>query len=158
MLFLPPISADRLTVVDEDRWSGRSRSILIVEDFDEIRASLAFLLRKKGYRVSTACDGMQGWRLFQRRSFDLVVADILMPGLNGDVLAERIHRISPQTPVIVMTAAEIDTGRTLLESGRAVGVLYKPFEAGELTGILERLWPAPCESTALFECRDMEHV
>lgn len=158
MLFLPPISADRLTVVDENPWSEAFRSILVVEDFEEIRASLAFLLRKKGYRVCTACDGLQGWRLFQRRSFDLVLTDILMPGLNGDVLAERIHRVSPQTPVIVMTAGEIDTGRTMLESGRAVGVLYKPFEARELAGILERLWPAPCESAALFECSDIERV
>jgi hypothetical protein len=57
-----------------------------------------------------------------------------------------------------MTAGEIDTGRTLLECGRAVGVLYKPFETQELTGILERLWPASCESAALYECSDALHV
>ena len=158
MLFLPTMPADRPSAAEGDLWREGARNILIVEDFDEIRESLAFVLRKKGYRVCPACDGSEGWRLFQVRSFDLVLTDILMPGLNGDVLAERIHRISPQTPVIVMTAGEIDTGRTLLESGRAAGVLYKPFEIQELTGFLERLWPAPCESAALFECSDIEQV
>jgi CheY-like chemotaxis protein len=156
MLFLPTIPADRPSGDDGDLWRERSRNILVVEDFDEIRESLAFLLRKKGYRVYPACDGREGWRMFQRRPFDLVLTDILMPGLNGDVLAKRIHRISPQIPVIVMTAGEIDTGRTLLESGTAVGVLYKPFETQALIGILERLWPTPCETSALFDCRDLQ--
>lgn len=148
MLFFPPLTADQPAVVDEAPCREFARKILVVEDFGEIRDSLAFLLRNQGYAVYQACDGLEGWRMIQRQAFDLVLTDILMPCLNGDVLVERIHLHFPQIPVIVMTAGEIDTGRILLESGKIIGVLYKPFETGELTAVLERLWPPPREAAA----------
>jgi two-component system response regulator HydG len=140
MLLLPPIPTEQTTSASHKEYSESGKKILVVEDFREIRASLALLLRKLGHDVYLASDGLEGWRAFRRRSFDLILTDIKMPGLGGDALIVRINRISPRTPVIVMIASEIDTGRMLLESGKAMFVLHKPFEASELTGFLDMIW------------------
>jgi CheY-like chemotaxis protein len=137
MLFLPNIPADQRSAASDKIYSDSVKKILIIEDFIEIRLSLASLLRKLGHIVYLAHDGLEGWRMFRNQLFDLILTDIKMPCLFGDDLIERIKRFSPKTPVIVMTASEIDTCRMLAESGKVNFVLHKPFDVSDLLGLIE---------------------
>jgi DNA-binding NtrC family response regulator len=80
-----------------------TETILIVEDESIIRNSICEMLRKKGYEVEEASDGAQAVELIDRRRFDLVISDFLMPKLNGAKLVEHLRSIAPRTPVILLT-------------------------------------------------------
>jgi two-component system response regulator PilR (NtrC family) len=152
MLFLPNINPDDPPSTDERLYAGPAKQILIIEDFAEIRESLAFMMRKKGYAVCEAQDGLEGWLMCQRQAFDLILTDIRMPGLNGDALVEQVYAVCPKTPMVVMTASEIDTARILFESGKVAGVLLKPFEIAKLMDIVADLCPVIDRRPVEAEC------
>ena len=80
-------------------------TILLVEDEIGLRTFAAMVLTKDGYRVIEAEDGRIAWELFQKEQVvHAVVTDIMMPHMNGLELAEKLHKDSPDLPVIVMTA------------------------------------------------------
>src|SRR5690242_13357704 len=84
----------------------RGASILVVDDNELNRDALSCLLRLHQYEVASAADGQEALSLINTRSFDLVVLDIEMPGLNGlEVLTEvRRRRSQTDLPVIMLTA------------------------------------------------------
>jgi CheY-like chemotaxis protein len=82
---------------------GRLR-ILVVDDEAAIRQIIRKHLEAEGHEVHTAIDGVTGFERFVGENWDLVLTDRVMPGVSGDELAEAIKRISPTTPVILVTA------------------------------------------------------
>jgi len=84
----------------------QSLSILYVEDEDEVRDQLTTYLRRRCRKVYTAANGKKGLEAYQKYRPDIVVTDILMPVMDGLIMAEYIQEISPQIPVIVTTAFE----------------------------------------------------
>ncbi|MFQ5989437.1 MAG: response regulator [Candidatus Methylomirabilales bacterium] len=79
-------------------------SILIVEDELMERAIYADLLREQGYKVLTAPTAAQALELLQMKPVDVVLVDLVLPGLSGLELIERLRSIIPETPVVVVTA------------------------------------------------------
>ena len=79
------------------------RTILIVEDEREIARMVQAYLLREGYQVEVAFDGESGWLKFQTLKPDLVILDIMLPGMNGLELAQRIRRES-MVPIIMLTA------------------------------------------------------
>lgn len=109
--------------------------ILIVEDDEAITDLLCFNLRGEGYDCVCAGDGLEGRRLFDRESFDLVLLDIMLPGLDGYELLEYIRPSG--TPVIFLTAkGEVEDRIRGLKAG-ADDYLGKPFQVGELLARVE---------------------
>lgn len=109
-------------------------SILIVDDDPDIHQLLATALSDGNYVIENKYDGLDALALLHAKSFDLVITDVRMPGLNGLELLRKIHEIRPDTRVIVMTAE--GTPATAIGSLRdqAFGYLMKPFSlsaAGE---------------------------
>lgn len=104
-----------------------AEKILLVEDESITRASLADLLRQEGYEVEEARDGAQGVEVFEKRRFDLVITDLVMPQLNGFKLIARVQSISPHTPIILITAyLSTISGKAILQgSAEFIG---KPIE------------------------------
>ncbi len=102
-------------------------SILIVDDDPDIHQLLATALRNGNYQIESRYNGLDALSLLQARSFDLVITDVRMPGLNGLDLLRKIHEIRPGTRVLVMTAE--GTPATLIRSLRdqAFGYFTKPF-------------------------------
>ena len=78
-------------------------SILFVEDEQPIFDWFGTLLQEAGYFAVYCPDGVSGLRIFQERSWDVVITDRVMPGMTGEQFAREIKSISPSTPVILIT-------------------------------------------------------
>ena len=79
-------------------------TILIIEDELLERAIYADLLREHGYKVLTAATGAQALEVLQLKPVDVVLVDLVLPGVPGLELIERLRTTTPETPVIVVTA------------------------------------------------------
>lgn len=109
--------------------------ILIVEDDEAIADLICMNLRSEGYHCTCASDGMKGMDVFERESFDLVLLDIMLPGLDGYALLERIRPAG--TPVIFLTAKGAVEERIRGLKAGADDYLAKPFQVGELLARVE---------------------
>ena len=78
-------------------------SILIADDEDTFRQSTAYLLQQRGYKCDCAADGPEALRLFQSNHYDLLVADIHMPGNQDLGLIRRAQQVTGGMPVILVT-------------------------------------------------------
>lgn len=105
--------------------------ILVIEDEPKVLGLEQFLLENAGYVVYTATSGEAGLEVARINKPDLVLLDVILPGIDGLRVCQRIRRFSP-VPVIMVTAvSNIETTVRCLESG-ADGYLCKPFHYGEL--------------------------
>ena len=113
--------------------------ILVVDDEELIRALLLELLTSEGYEVTAAVDGEQALELLETERFDLVMTDLIMPGLDGVEVLLHAKRIEADRPVVVMTGqAPIETVARLTESG-ADDYIAKPFDLEKVKEIVARL-------------------
>lgn len=107
-------------------------SVLIVDDEDGMRRSLAILFRKEGYRVSQAASGEEALSLLGSGDFDLLITDLRMDGMSGLDLLGRARELQAQVPVIIMTGyGTIDSAVTAMKMG-AYDYISKPFEYDEI--------------------------
>lgn len=105
--------------------------LLIVDDDHEIRHLLAKQLREYGFTVSTAKDGVEMFQQLDKKSVDLVILDLMMPGEDGLSLCRKIRQTS-HLPIVMLTAIGEDTDRIVgLEMG-ADDYVTKPFNPREL--------------------------
>jgi CheY-like chemotaxis protein len=124
-------------------------SILVVDDeLDTVRV-LERILKKRGYDIHIAFDGLEALRKLHSNHFDLVITDLLMPKLDGIQLLSRIRKEWPTLPVLVITAVDNEqTHRQLLSMG-ARAYLRKPFERKQLFDIVaEIMQPFTMEDVA----------
>ena len=109
-----------------------TKSILIAEDEQVLRESLAELLMQEGYEVVAAANGKEAQAAALQRSFDLVLSDVRMPEMDGLTLLSHLARLAPQTPVVMLTAfGTIDSAVEAMRSG-AVDYLLKPVQFDDL--------------------------
>ncbi|MGZ4677332.1 MAG: response regulator transcription factor [Acidimicrobiia bacterium] len=117
---------------------GSARTILVIEDEAPIAEAVAARLRSEGYRVEIAADGPGGVRRCRELAPDLVVLDLMLPGLDGLEVCERIQHDRP-VPVLMLTAR--DSEQDLLV-GLGVGAddyMAKPFSSRELVARIHAL-------------------
>ena len=106
--------------------TGRKR-ILVVDDDSGIISVLLYLLKEMGFDAVSAENGYDARDLFKDGVFDLVITDLNMPGMDGRELAFNIKRISPGTPVILITGIEKDMAEADKDFHHVDSVLFKPF-------------------------------
>jgi DNA-binding response OmpR family regulator len=106
-------------------------AILVVEDQAEIRDMVAKYIEREGYECSVACDGFQALRLFHQMHFDLVILDVMMPGMDGFEVLKSI-RTTSEVPVIMLTAKQEEVDRLHGFDMGADDYVGKPFSAKEL--------------------------
>lgn len=105
--------------------------LLVVDDDKRIRDLLQRYLREQGFRVTAASDGQEARRKLEGLDFDLLIADVMMPGENGIALTKAL-RTERKFPIIMLTAlTEADSRIAGLEAG-ADDYLGKPFDPREL--------------------------
>ena len=105
--------------------------VLIVEDDENINNLLREALTKHGLNCVQAFSGTEGLIVFKNDKFDLVLLDLMMPGMDGQTLTQRIREVS-QVPIIIVSAkSSVDSKVDLLTSG-ADDFVGKPFELKEL--------------------------
>jgi two-component system response regulator MtrA len=112
--------------------------VLVVEDDSSIREVIAYALRRDGLRVTGTGDGRTALATWRSQTFDLIVLDVMLPGLDGLEVCREIRRTS-QVPILMLTAR---TDLTDVVAGLECGAddyLRKPFEPAELVARLRAL-------------------
>ena len=105
--------------------------VLIVEDEQSIREPLVYLLKKEGFDTVEAADGTQAIALFDKGDIDLVLLDLMLPGISGNEVC-RIIRQTSQVPIIMLTAKDSEIDKVVgLEIG-ADDYVTKPYSTREL--------------------------
>jgi two-component system response regulator ArlR len=108
-----------------------NEKVLIIEDEEKIARFVEMELSYEGYRVEKAFDGRTGLELALDGSFDIIILDIMLPGLNGMEVLRRIRR-SSSVPVIMLTARDTIVDKVTGLDGGADDYMTKPFEIEEL--------------------------
>ena len=115
---------------------ARKISILIVDDEDSVRDSLYNWFIEDGYRVECAEDAKKALSILESDAFDIVLADIKMPGMDGLEMLKRIKSLRKNSIVIMMTAfATVDTAVQALKDG-AFDYVTKPFDPDDLSHLV----------------------
>jgi CheY-like chemotaxis protein len=120
------------------RGRPRGKRILLVDDQQNVREAIRFLLRQDDHSVIEAADGPAALDLFRQHHFDLVITDFEMPIMKGNELAARIKQLSPAQPVLMITAY---AGRLMDAEVPIDGILDKPFHLVDLRQLLAELLP-----------------
>ncbi|MCC6726567.1 MAG: response regulator transcription factor [Saprospiraceae bacterium] len=134
--------------------------ILVVEDEPSISNLIKKGLEENGYEVMQAFDGEMGLKLAQRAEFAVILLDIIMPGLNGLEVCQKLRKeLDIQTPVLMLTALnETDDVVTGLDAG-ADDYLGKPFKFNELLArvkaLSRRAAVGPIQATNLLKVADL---
>ncbi len=102
--------------------------ILIVDDDKNVREVCRWLLQEEGFETEEASTGKEGWELFCKFRFDLILADYDLPVMSGKELKERISKKNPLCPVILMTCEKISDNL----------YISKPFGPDELIPLIKR--------------------
>jgi DNA-binding NtrC family response regulator len=111
-------------------------SILIVDDEESVRDSLFNWFIEDGYRVECAENAKKALSILESESYDIILADIKMPGMDGLEMLRRIKLLKPDSIVIVMTAfATVDTAVQALKDG-AFDYVTKPFDPDDLSHLI----------------------
>jgi two-component system response regulator ResD len=111
---------------------GQRASILVVDDEPTIAEIVARYLERAGYATRTAADGAEALALVAQRRPDLVVLDLMLPGVDGLEVLRRLHQDGDRTPVVLLTARGEESDRV---SGLRLGAddyVVKPFSPTEL--------------------------
>jgi DNA-binding NtrC family response regulator len=123
------------------------RRLLIAEDEPLLRVSIADALSKEGWQVDAAEDGTQAAALFARHQHDVLLADLVMPGLGGLELLRRAKALQPDTTVVIITAfGTVDEAVAAMRDG-AADFIAKPFSMSQLLMRLDNI----CSVRALRE-------
>lgn len=105
--------------------------VLVVEDEPNLREPLVYLLQKEGYQVLEADDGKKAIEVFRSSNVDLILLDLMLPGVSGNEVC-RIIREESQVPIIMVTAKETEIDKVVgLEIG-ADDYVTKPYSTREL--------------------------
>ena len=111
--------------------------VLIIDDEKMILDMLRQALSLSGYNVETASEGQEGLQMFENGVFDLVITDVLMPGIDGHGVARYIRNSGrPQTPIIAMSGTP-----WLMDGGEFDSVFPKPFSIYTLLNAVDELMP-----------------
>lgn len=131
-----PFRPANFPVIMSEFTSAAAKRILVVDDNPDICAFMQAALEGAGYEVRTAAEGAQALTMLERRTADLIITDIFMPGQQGFETISRCRSEFPQMAIIVMSAGIVPgMQHDFLASAAVLGVrvtLRKPFTADQL--------------------------
>ena len=112
-------------------------NVLIIEDDMKINRMLGILLEHDtNIKTFSAADGPAGLKIFRENDIDAVILDLMLPGLSGEEVYEKLHEISPYQPVIVLTASEsVNKSIKIMKMG-VFDYIMKPFDNQKLVEIV----------------------
>jgi len=131
--------------------------ILIVEDDSHLANGLRYNLEREGYDVEVAQDGERAWMRLQTDTPDLVLLDLMLPGLDGYAVLERMREQRTRPPVIILSARDAEVDKIRGFDGGADDYVTKPFSLGELLArIRKRLRDAAARRTFRLGARRID--
>jgi len=114
-------------------------TILVVDDNQDLLETFAMILKRRGYHVQTAVDGLSAVDKFKEQNFDVTLMDIVMPEMNGVDAFKKIKEIQPGAPIILMTAY---SDEELIQSAKDEGVrqiIHKPIRIDQLIELINEV-------------------
>ena len=114
-------------------------TILLAEDDESLRRFLAAALERAGHAVTQFGDGAQAFECLKDARFDLLLSDIVMPGLDGIELAKRATDLHPALKIMFITGFAAVALHPASEAPRHAKVLSKPFHLRDLVNEVERM-------------------
>jgi DNA-binding NtrC family response regulator len=115
-------------------------NLLVVDDEEPFRRLLKKELSRKGFAVEVACDGAEALRLLRDRNFDVILLDVVMPGIDGLSLMKRLKEDPAAPAIVVLTGkATVETAVEAMKNG-AYDYLTKPYKLDELTIVVDRAY------------------
>ncbi|PTR31221.1 winged helix family two component transcriptional regulator [Rhodococcus sp. OK519] len=128
-------------------------SVLIVEDEESLADPLAFLLRKEGFETTVVGDGPSALAAFERSGADIVLLDVMLPGMSGTDVCKQL-RAKSSVPVIMVTARDSEIDKVVgLELG-ADDYVTKPYSARELIARIRAVLRRGADSDAVGDADD----
>lgn len=106
--------------------------ILVIEDEKRVADLIRKGLEEQGYTVDLAPDGIQGKAQASRRVYDIIIMDIILPGINGIELCKQIRQVQPDIPIIMLTALGTTDDKVEGLDAGADDYMVKPFDFREL--------------------------
>jgi DNA-binding response OmpR family regulator len=136
-------------------------NILIIEDDQRLAELIQRGLKEQGFQTALAFDGSMGKKLAFSQDFDLIVTDIILPGINGIDLCKQIRAVKPFIPVIMLTALGSTDDKVEGFDAGADDYLVKPFDFRELLARIRALLkrkgtPGMIESSSIIRYSDLE--
>jgi DNA-binding response OmpR family regulator len=137
------------------------KKILLVEDEKHLAKGLTFNLKKEGYKVTLAEDGVAAIDCLGEEEFDMMILDLMLPKMGGMEVIKKVRETNIRFPVLMLTAKTTDEDRTLGFEAGADDFLTKPFHLPELLlrvkGILRRKdwYEEPVRNLEYFEFDNM---
>jgi two-component system copper resistance phosphate regulon response regulator CusR len=107
--------------------------LLIVEDEQKVADTVARGLRAERFAVDVAYDGDSGWDMAAANNYDLIVLDLMLPGLSGTEILRRLRSAKKQVPVLILTARDLTSDKVDHFNAGADDYLTKPFAFAELS-------------------------
>jgi two-component system copper resistance phosphate regulon response regulator CusR len=131
--------------------------ILLVEDEKKVADIIERGLKAERYAVDVCYDGNQGWETANAYDYDLIILDLMLPGLSGTEILERVRRKNSQVPILILTARDsMDDKVTNFERG-ADDYLTKPFAFAELlVRVKALLRRGPVNRSSVLRVGDLE--
>jgi CheY-like chemotaxis protein len=109
-------------------------AILIIDDSSYMRGKIRTILKSQNHEIFEAADGIKGLQMASARTYDLILLDIIMPGMDGVKILGAIRQLGPEPPVIIITAdIQESVHKQCIELG-AFAVIHKPPKEEELMG------------------------
>jgi len=123
----------------------RAARVLVIDDEEDVRETLADMLREQSHEVAVAEDGAEGLERFQSATFDLVLTDLAMPGISGWQVAQAVKAARPDVPVVLVTGWGVELSPEQLRSNGVDRVMTKPFRLQEVLEVVATLRRRPAD-------------
>ena len=131
--------------------------ILLVEDEKKVADIVARGLKAERYAVDVAHDGLSGWEMANAYDYDLAILDLMLPGMSGTELLEKIRRKNQQVPILILTARDGMADKVKNFETGADDYLTKPFAFAELlVRVKALLRRGPVNRSSILRVGDLE--
>lgn len=137
------------------------KHILVVDDNEGIRSLLFEFLKLEGYSVGTASNGFEALEKVQAQEPSLILLDIKMAGMNGIEVFEKVRKMVPGLPVVLMSAyTELQMFREIFKDEPSPPYLSKPFNLEDVRKLVNALLDKHRKSKAIsaFDCKNMNSI
>lgn len=137
-IILPPgIEGKEESIIPSLIRKGVMARILVIDDEESVRSVLSKILSQINHRVTVAENGEEGIRLFREKDFDMVLTDLGMPGMSGWEVCRAIKKMSPNTPVGMITGWGVEMDQAKMEENGIDFVIPKPFQFDQILKVVD---------------------
>jgi DNA-binding response OmpR family regulator len=131
--------------------------ILLVEDERKVADIIARGLKAERYAVDVSLEGQNGWELADAYNYDLIILDLMLPGLSGTEILQKVRRKNQEVPILILTARDSMADKIKNFEGGADDYLTKPFAFAELlVRVKALLRRGPVNRSSVLRVGDLE--